>query len=105
MRCPACDADLEGAPAFHGRDRLHGTPGEHTVVRCRACGTGRTLPAATTAELAAFYPSEYGPYDASMGRITSAISHAIRSWQARRAFATAPLAAVAHRTPGRVVDV
>lgn len=105
MRCPACDAELEGAPAFHGTDRLHGTPGTYTVVRCRACGTGRTLPDASPAELAAFYPDEYGPYDEAMSAPAAALSRAIRANQRRRAFATAPLDAVAGDAPGRVVDV
>ena len=101
-RCPACGTNLEGAPAFTGVDRLHGTPGTHTVVRCRACGTGRTLP--EDVDLAALYPDEYGPYDERMGAITGLISKAIRAHQRRRAFASPPLRAVAGER-GRVVDV
>jgi SAM-dependent methyltransferase len=102
-QCPACGAGLAGAASLNGVDRLHGTPGEHAVVRCPACGTGRTLP--EDIDLAALYPDEYGPYDERMGALTGRISRAIRARQRRRAFATAPLRAVADRSGGRVVDV
>jgi SAM-dependent methyltransferase len=105
MRCPACDADLEGAPAFRGHDRLHGTPGAYAVVRCPRCGSGRTLPDASAAELAAFYPDDYGPYDERMSPLAARISKLIRWWQVRRGFATAPLRAVRDARSGRVVDV
>lgn len=103
--CPACGAGLAGAPAFTGRDRLHATPGAFTVVRCPRCGTGRTFPDVGEAELAGFYPEGYGPYDERMGLVTGAISRVIRASQRRRALTSAPLAAVAHDPPGRVVDI
>ena len=102
-RCPACGAGLAGDPSLTGVDRLHGTPGQHAVVRCPRCGSGRTLP--EDVDLAALYPGEYAPYDDRMGRVAGLISRAIRAHQRRRAFATPPLRAVAGAGPGRVVDV
>ena len=85
-----------------GVDRLENTPGVFEVVRCRACGTGRTLP--EDADLAALYPDTYGPYDERMGLVAGTISRVIRSLQRRRAFSSAPLDALPAHT-GRVVDV
>jgi SAM-dependent methyltransferase len=103
--CPACGADLSGAPAFGGVDRLHRTPGSFQVLICRSCGSGATRPLATGADLAGFYPEAYGPYDPTAGRVLGTISKAIRWWQGRRALATAPMSALAGESPGRLVDV
>ena len=105
LRCPACDALLDSGASFHGVDRLHRTGGQFEVRCCDACGTGVTLPSATPAELAAYYPSGYGPYDDSLGVVTGAISRAIRWWQGRRALEGAPLHALAGRPVGRAVDI
>ena len=47
---------LPDAPAIHGRDRLHGIPGDFAVHVCPACGSGRTLPLVPTEQLGALYP-------------------------------------------------
>lgn len=49
-------------PLFMGRDRLHGLPGEFTLVRCKHCGLIRTNPRPTVQAMAAYYPDDYGPY-------------------------------------------
>ena len=56
--CRGSDADV----LLTGRDRLHGLPGEFTVVRCRQCQLVRTSPRPTLDSLAAAYPDEYGPH-------------------------------------------
>lgn len=45
-----------------GRDRLHGLPGEFTLVRCRGCGLMRTNPRPTPETIGFYYPEDYGPY-------------------------------------------
>ena len=45
-----------------GRDRLHGLPGEFTVVKCLGCGLMRTNPRPTPETIGYYYPPEYGPY-------------------------------------------
>lgn len=47
---------------YTGRDRLHGLPGEFTVVRCVGCGLMRTEPRPTASAMAAFYPAGYAPH-------------------------------------------
>jgi 2-polyprenyl-3-methyl-5-hydroxy-6-metoxy-1,4-benzoquinol methylase len=45
-----------------GRDRMHGLPGEFTVVRCRGCGLMRTNPRPTPETIGFYYPEDYAPY-------------------------------------------
>jgi len=104
-RCPACGGELEPDASLRGNDRLHGTPGDVTVRCCRKCGSGVSFPLASAAELPAFYPSAYGPYDDALGAVTGAISRGIRGYQGSRALATAPLRALRGLPPGRAVDV
>ncbi len=59
--CPMeCEAD--DYPLFKGRDRLHGLPGEYTIVKCRSCGLMRTNPRPTQTTIGYYYPEDYGPY-------------------------------------------
>ena len=82
MRCPACGGETLTPAVRGGVDRLHRTPGEFEVLRCAACATGVTRPAAGPEELAGFYPSGYGPYQTPPGRLARLISAAIRRLQA-----------------------
>jgi len=102
--CLVCSTTLPER-GLAARDRLHGTAGTFLVVRCPACGAGRTLPPATAPELAAYYPSDYGPFEATPGRLLQLISRAIQWWQGRRAVATAPLASMARLPAGDGLDV
>ncbi len=43
-------------------DRLVGTPGRYTIVRCRGCGLLRTNPRPTPAAIDRHYPAEYLPF-------------------------------------------
>jgi SAM-dependent methyltransferase len=102
--CPLCATAL-GPPALHAPDRLHGTPGLFGVAICERCGAGVTLPRVGAAELAAFYPESYAPYDARVNPLVGAISRVIQGWQGLRARHTAPIGAVAALPAGRGVDV
>lgn len=47
---------------LRGGDRLHGVPGNFTVMKCRACGLMRTTPRPTPDTISIYYPGEYAPY-------------------------------------------
>lgn len=102
--CPICATPLPPA-TIAAPDRLHGSPGPFSVAVCEACGAGRTFPAATLEQQAAYYPAGYGPYAARPHPLVRAISWAIRLLQGRRALRSAPLDALRGRPPGRGVDV
>jgi SAM-dependent methyltransferase len=57
LGCPRDDEKI-----LTGRDRLHGLPGEFTVVRCRTCGLMRTDPRPSAGTIGFYYPDDYGPY-------------------------------------------
>ncbi len=59
--CPiGCDGGDD--IVLSGHDRLHGLPGEFTLVRCRRCGLMRTNPRPTPETIGLYYPDDYGPY-------------------------------------------
>ena len=101
--CAACGATTSRT-GFTGTDRLHGGGAEATVVVCAACGSGTTQPRLAPADLAAFYPDEYGPYAEPTG-VAALISRVIRAVQSRLALRRFPLSAAAGRPPGRGLDV
>ncbi len=103
--CLACGASGAAASRFTGVDRLHGAAGAFEVAVCAACGSGTTHPRVEPAGLAALYPDAYGPYADADGRVTAAISRAVRAVQGRLALRRFPLAALAGRPPGRGLDV
>lgn len=45
-----------------GQDRLHGLPGDFTMVKCRTCGLMRTNPRPNSATMGFYYPDDYRPY-------------------------------------------
>ncbi|MFN2572492.1 MAG: class I SAM-dependent methyltransferase, partial [Gemmatimonadales bacterium] len=57
LGCPQGDRAV-----LTGRERLHGLPGEFTVVQCATCGLMRTDPRPNSDSIGRFYPDEYGPY-------------------------------------------
>jgi SAM-dependent methyltransferase len=103
--CVACGETATPAARFGGRDRLHDSPLAVEVAVCAACRSGTTYPRLAGEELGALYPETYGPYSDADGRVTAAISRAIRAVQGRRALARFPLAALRGRPPGRGLDV
>jgi 2-polyprenyl-3-methyl-5-hydroxy-6-metoxy-1,4-benzoquinol methylase len=63
-------------------DRLHGLPGEFTVVRCGGCGLMRTDPRPTIETISYYYPSDYSPYVTS--RVQNEPDHLEgNGWRAR----------------------
>jgi SAM-dependent methyltransferase len=104
IACPVCGAAPD-PPRVGSPDRLHGTPGRFAVARCPACGTGVTLPPADVAQLASFYPTGYGAYEARPHPLVRAISAVIQARQRRAARRRPPLDAVAALPPGRGLDV
>ncbi len=45
-----------------GRDRLHGLPGQFSVVRCDQCHLERTNPRPTSHTIGRYYPDNYAPF-------------------------------------------
>jgi SAM-dependent methyltransferase len=103
--CPACGGERLTPFVGRGVDRLHSTAGEFRVLRCLACGTGATKPDAGPQDLAAFYPSDYGPYAEPGNVVLRLASAAIRRLQAWLAFRGMPLGPLAEAAPARAVDV
>lgn len=102
--CPLCATPL-GPAVLHAPDRLHGTAGRFGVAICARCGAGVTLPRVGAAQLAAFYPASYAPYDARVNPLVGTISRVIQAWQGWRARRTPPIAAVAALRAGHGLDV
>jgi SAM-dependent methyltransferase len=74
IRCLACDGPLSPEPAVVARDRMHEIAGSWPVHECLSCGSGTTLPLAREAELAAFYPLQYAPFDVPRGALAEAMA-------------------------------
>jgi SAM-dependent methyltransferase len=74
LRCLACEGPLSAQPTVVTRDRMHGIPGSWPVHQCLTCGSGTTLPLVTEAELAAFYPQAYAPFDVPSGPLATAMA-------------------------------
>jgi len=104
VRCPICGAQLP-PPAIVAPDRGQGTAGTFEVASCRVCGAGVTLPIAGAQELAAFYPSGYGPHVGIEHGVLRIVSSAIRWLQGTLAWRRPPVAALAGARPGRGLDV
>jgi len=102
--CPICSAALPPA-SISSPDRGNATPGRFEVAICGECGAGVSLPLVGPDELAAFYPSGYGPHTQLERRLVGLISKAIRWWQGFRGRRRMPLAALRGREPGRGLDV
>jgi SAM-dependent methyltransferase len=101
-RCLACGGRLSTEPAIVARDRMHSIPGSWPVHECLTCGSGTTLPLASEADLGAFYPQDYAPFDVPRGALARAMA-LMQSARDRR-FPLAELAA-GRLTPGLLLDV
>ena len=55
-----------------GKDLLHDLPGEFNVVKCNTCGLIRTNPRPTPESIGLYYPEDYGPYEGTKIKRTSA---------------------------------
>lgn len=98
--CLACGGPLAADPAVIARDRMHEVPGAWPVHECLECGSGTTLPPATDAELSAFYPETYAPFDVPHGLLATAMGLLQRARDRRF-----PLSTLAAEGSGTLLDV
>jgi SAM-dependent methyltransferase len=98
--CLACGGPLAADPVLIARDRMHGVPGTWPVHECLGCGSGTTLPPVTDADLAAFYPEAYAPFDLPHGLLATAMGLLQRARDRRF-----PLSTLAGGGPGTLLDV
>lgn len=103
--CPACGAGLTDGDVIIGCDRLHRTPGRCSVVRCRHCGSGATLPLVSEPDLAAFYPASYNAYSLPGAPVLRLLATRLYVSRYRRGLMRHPLSELAQRRPGRLLDV
>jgi SAM-dependent methyltransferase len=103
-RCPACGGALSG-PRYDGRDRLHGLPGAFSIARCETCGLGVTLPVVEAARLPSLYPSAYATYETLPKGVVGLLSRTADRALRRQALRSPPLALIASRPPGRLLDI
>jgi SAM-dependent methyltransferase len=102
-RCLACGGPLSSSPAIVATDRMHGLPGRWPIHECTQCGSGTTLPLAGEAELDAFYPKAYAPFDIPSGVLARAMA-LLQSARDRR-FPLASLKRATGARPGTLLDV
>jgi SAM-dependent methyltransferase len=103
--CVVCASPAVVPTSLGGPDRLLGTPGEFSVVRCLTCGAGRTLPSVTEADLAGFYPSQYHAHTEGEGTAYGAAWRLGQALRWRAVFRRWPLSLLARREPGSALDV
>ncbi len=65
--CPLCGSE-RWSTWLAGPDRAHPSPGHFTLVHCAACGLVFQNPRPSAAALSRYYPSDYMPYGADIGR-------------------------------------
>jgi SAM-dependent methyltransferase len=103
--CPmGCAPDDE--PLFTGVDRLHGLPGEFTIVRCRACDLLRTDPRPTAETIGFYYPADYGPYNSAIvGTEASTVRKRSKLWKVLSRACRLNTEIVPNLPPGRLLEV
>src|SRR5579859_2376558 len=107
VSCPICGTPMRDS-GLRGRDRLITGDGPFTVMECRDCQYGLTLPQLSADELARYYPPEYFDFWGYSGRAGENVLHQLlarfRNWSATRSYDRRPyvLGAV---SPGRILDV
>ena len=99
--CLACGGPLAAAPALVAPDRMHGVPGAWAVHDCGQCESGTTLPLAREADLGAFYPQSYAPFEVPHGPLAAVMAFMQRA--RNRRFPLAELGASARA--GTLLDV
>jgi 2-polyprenyl-3-methyl-5-hydroxy-6-metoxy-1,4-benzoquinol methylase len=60
--CPCCNSNASRVVLKECEDLLHGTGGRWSLIECRNCGLIRTDPMPADDQIAALYPSAYGPH-------------------------------------------
>jgi SAM-dependent methyltransferase len=101
--CPICGSPPIRSDGLSGSDRLHGVPGTFSVLVCASCGAGWTLPPATSAELASFYPVESYGYLLERG-VVGAVQQLVQKLFFRHALTRPPLQNLSGQ-PGLLLDV
>lgn len=99
--CLACGGPLEESPTIVAPDRMHRIPGEWAIHTCRRCGSGTTLPRVAEAQLGAFYPQSYAPFDVPRGLLAHLMARLQRVRDRRFPLATLD----AGGRPGTLLDV
>jgi SAM-dependent methyltransferase len=103
MGCPQNDELI-----VSGCDRLHGLPGQFSVVRCKTCSLLRTNARPDAATMSCYYPDDYRPYvitsvkdSSSKKRRAARTSHgrSIGDWLKQDSRALPPVA------PGRLLEL
>ena len=59
--CNLC-GNSDHSSLFTARDRLHGSEGIFTYVKCEECGLVYMRPQITPGDMGKFYPADYGPH-------------------------------------------
>lgn len=100
VACDLCGSQAS-EPMFEAKDRLHGSPGVFTYVRCSRCGLVYMNPQIVPEDLARIYPSDYGPHQAVEKKPRS--GHALKAELKRIPFASTLCAEFT--TDSRLLDV
>ena len=103
--CAACGSPLSDVRQIHGFDRLHGVSGAFQVRVCPTCGSGRTFPRASLAEIAHYYPASYGAHAAPSSLVSRRLVAARMRWRYQRMLRRHPFDALFRRQAGRLLDV
>src|SRR5438874_13783112 len=104
VRCSICGLPTRDS-GLRGRDRLITGDGPFTVMECRDCRYGVTVPQLSAGELIRYYPPEYYDFWGYSGRpgenILQRLLARFRSWSAARSYGRRPYVLEAV-TPGRM---
>lgn len=102
VTCALCGGD-DNQPHLLLRDLGSGLPGQFPLVRCRRCELLYLNPRPSPAEMADYYPDDYGPYKRAIADEPWALMRWMRSRNIRRRRRAAERHAP--RVPGRLLDV
>jgi SAM-dependent methyltransferase len=107
VRCPICSAPMRDS-RLRGSDRLITGDGPFTVMECRECQYGVTLPQLGAAELARYYPPEYFDFwgysgQPGEGHLQRLLAR-FRGWSATRSYKRQPYV-LRGVPPDRMLDV
>jgi SAM-dependent methyltransferase len=100
-----CAAALPRQAAIRGPDRLLGSPGEFEVLICENCGSGVTSPAASAADLSAYYRGGYGSHAEPARGVYARLSAGLKRVQVDALLRRAPFSQALAESAGRALDV
>jgi SAM-dependent methyltransferase len=102
--CPVCGSPPADRCFVRSPDRSGTVRGTFSVAVCSSCGGGWTLPAASAADLASFYPDTYQAYVLQRG-LLGAVQRLGQRLLFARSLSTAPLRELTRMPVGSVLDV